>query len=504
MRAFRTLNPRSCSMALAAKFVFVASAIGGPLDRSTERLIRGTDLGGGKAAVYIADLDTGEELANYEGNTALIPASTMKLLTTGTALQVLGSEFTFKTKLILDESVSPPILIIKGDGDPALGDPAIFVDEEPGMEIGVLFDQIASTLEAAGVEAVSQIIVDDRVFDRNFTHPAWPVDQLNRWYCAQVGGLNLHTNVINVYTSPSSSGTPAVRLVPDAYWTQFTVKAKSNRKSRDTAWVSRPTKKNSFTVHGNVSVQSEIPVAIDTPPLFAGRVLGDAFVSRGITVGNENQSMLQAVRLWEPGDELTESRTLAVITTPLSDVLRRVNTNSHNMYAEALLKRFGNAVTADPGSWENGGAVMRMTIAEQLGPEYAESTQISDGSGMSRENRVAPITFVKWMRSLSRSDHWETFTQSLAKPGEGTLRRRFVRDELRSDLAAKSGYLTGTYALAGVLEHPKTKQRIAFSVILNDVRAGSTSRNAKPLIDNIIEEIDEYLRERAGEPAMGG
>lgn len=498
------LNRLGIGPVILALCVCSGVILAGPIGEETERLVQRANLGGGVAAFYIADLDTGEELASHNADTALIPASTMKLLTTGTALRVLGSDFVFRTELIVDESVSPPVLIIRGDGDPALGDPAIFVDEEPGVEVGLLFDQITAALKSAGITAVSEVVVDDRVFDRTYTHPDWPLDQLNRWYCAQVGGLNLHTNVINVYTRPSTSGTPVVRLAPDAYWVQVEVRAKSNRKSRDTAWVSRPTKNNSFTVHGNVSVQSEIPVAVDTPPLFAGRVIADAIDERGISVGIGDQSAVSAVRLWELRDQFDDARTVAVITTPLADVLRRVNTNSHNLYAEALLKRIGHAVTSDPGSWENGSAVVRMTLAEEIGASAAESTLISDGSGMSRENRVTPSTFVAWMRSLAKSDDWEPFVESLAIPGEGTLRSRFIRDELHSELYAKSGYLTGTYALAGIIEHPRTKQRVVFSIMLNDVKAGSTTRNAKPLIDDIVEEIDLYLQEQAGEPVMGG
>jgi D-alanyl-D-alanine carboxypeptidase/D-alanyl-D-alanine-endopeptidase (penicillin-binding protein 4) len=480
----------------------IASA--GPLDESIERLIRDARFGNPKIAISIVDLDTGSELANQHADKPMIPASTMKLLTTGMALQVLGSDFTFRTELIVDDSVSPPILIIRGDGDPALGDPAIFVDETPGVELDTLLDQIAGSLKSSGIESVSGVVIDDRVFDREYTHPSWPEDQLNRWYCAQVGGLNFHTNVINVYTKPSRSGSPIVNMMPDAFWVQMRVKAKSNSGSRDTAWVSRPTKNNVFTVHGNVSAQSEIPVSVDTPPLFAGRVIADALGRRGIRVGSEDQSSYQSVRLWDVGDDFADTRTVAVITTPIADVLKRVNTSSHNMYAEALLKRVGHAVTTDPGSWENGGAVLRMMLSERLGAEAAETTVISDGSGMSRENRVTASTFIGWMRSLSRTDEWDAFESSLARPGEGTLRKRFLEDELSSALYAKSGYLTGTYALAGMLEHPRSRQRVVFSIMLNDVKVGATSRRAKPFIDNVIEEIDSYLSEMAGDPAMGG
>lgn len=505
-RVIDMLVSRRMHRVVSAFAVCVSSCVAwaGPLDDDTERLIRHANIGSAKIALSIMDLDTGETLASHNADSAMIPASTMKLLTTGMALKVLGSEFTFRTQLILDERVSPPILIIRGDGDPALGDPAIFIDETPGVELGTLLDQIAMSLKAGGIDAVSEVVIDDRVFDRVYTHPSWPEDQLNRWYCAQVGGLNFHTNVINVYTQPSASGTPIIEMIPDAYWVQMQVKAKSNRNSRDTAWVSRPTKSNSFTVHGNVSAQSEIPVAIDTPPLFAGRVLADAMGERGIRVGNPDQSAQSAVRLWDPGDEFVESRTVAVITTPIADVLKRVNTNSHNLYAEALLKRVGHAVTSDPGSWENGGAVMRMTLAETLGADAAETTVISDGSGMSRDNRVSSSTFVGWLRAVSRTEHWDAYVDSLAVPGEGTLRSRFDEDSIRNSLHAKSGYLTGTYALAGVLEHPRTRQRIGFSIMLNDVKVGTNSRNAKPFIDDVVEEIDAYLSEMAGDPALGG
>ncbi len=478
-------------------------ALSGPLDKLTQQRISRTNLGGGIASIYITDLDTGEKLADIDGSRPMVPASNMKLLTSGAALFVLGDAFTFRTKLIIDETVTPPTLIIKGDGDPALGDPAIFVGEEPGVTLGTLFDQISDALKKAGVDEIGQILVDDRVLDRNYTHPCWPVEQLNRWYCAQVGGLNFHTNVISVYTMPSSGGTPIVDLQPDARWVDFRVKAKSNTKKRDTAWVSRPTKSNSFTLHGNVGSKSEIPVAIDTPPLFAGRLLATELEKRGIQIGGDDAYPEDMVSLVDPSDWYTSSRTIAVITTPLSDVLSRTNVDSHNLYAEALLKRIGHEITSDPGSWENGATVIRMLLTEKIGAGAAESTVISDGSGMCRENRIAPKTMTAWIRKLSRSDHWEMFRDSLATPGQGTLRSRFLNDSLESAFYGKSGYLKGMYSLSGVLVHPRSGQRVVFSIMLNNVKPGATGLNAKPLIDSIVEEIDEWMSVQAGVSRVG-
>jgi len=480
--------------------------VGGPLDRLTERIINRTNLGGGAVGVYIADLDSGQELASYQGSTVMVPASNMKILTSGAALFVLGNDFTFRTELIIDDSTTPPTLIIKGDGDPALGDPAIFIGEKPGVTLDTLFDQIGDALSGAGITEIGKIIIDDRVLDRNYTHPCWPKAQLNRWYCAQVGGLNFHTNVINVYTTPSNSGgAPIVKLQPDAFWVDLQIKARSNLTKRNSAWVARPKLSNEFTLFGNVGSKAEIPVSINSPPMFAGELLASELEKRGITIGDENKSPRSFVSLISSSDRYVTSRTVAVITTPLSDVLERTNKDSYNLYAEALIKRIGNEITSDPGSWENGATVIRMLLSEKIGPGAAESTIIEDGSGMCRENRVSPKTFVKWIRVLGRSDHWEMFRDSLATPGSGTLRKRFLDDdELESSLYAKSGYLTGMYALSGVLVHPRSRQRVAFSILLNDVKPGESSQNAKPMIDSLVEEIDDWMKQKAGSPRFGG
>ncbi|CAN0557107.1 unnamed protein product, partial [Laminaria digitata] len=61
-------------MACVAGLVLCAQGVlAGPLDRETQRLINGTDLGGGKASVYVVDLDTGEELASYRSDIGMIP-----------------------------------------------------------------------------------------------------------------------------------------------------------------------------------------------------------------------------------------------------------------------------------------------------------------------------------------------------------------------------------------------------------------------------------------------
>ena len=495
----RTTRCRTAGV-LAVVWALGSVCLGGPLDSVLDGLIGRASLGNGKPAVHIIDLDTGRELGEYHSNDLMIPASNMKLLSSGAALMVLGDSFEFETSFEIFEKDGRRTLIIRGSGDPALGDPAIFEDEEQSLTHEALFDAVAKALLDRGIDSIDELVVDDRVFDRTWAHPDWPIDQLNRWYCAEVGGLNFQTNVIKMFPIPGSlGGTPLLEMEPDLPWIDVQIKAKTITKGRDSAWVARPTPANKFTLYGNVRGKTEIPVSVHEPSLFAGGVFAFALSERGIKM-NTDRYIDDIVRLAEPGDDW-DSVPVAVVTTPIADVLKRTNTDSYNLYAEALLKRTGHEITGDPGSWENGASVVRLLLSQHVGAGAAQGTIIADGSGMSRENRVTTKTMTSWLKVLAAQKSWDAFEASLATPGNGTLKRRFLNTNLTSTLRAKSGYLNGVYALSGVLEHPSGR-RIAFSVILNDIKQGTGSRAAKPFIKDVVVEIDAWLDEQAG--TLGG
>jgi Na+/proline symporter len=95
------------------------------------------------------------------------------------------------------------------------------------------------------------------------------------------------------------------------------------------------------------------------------------------------------------------AKVLAVIKTPISAVLERCNVDSDNLYAESLLKSAGNKVTGQPGSWSNGAAVVRMQVKERLGADQAALLVMSDGSGLSRNNRVSPEMLARWLANMA-------------------------------------------------------------------------------------------------------
>ena len=86
-----------------------------------QEAIRASGLPADSVGVSIRDVATMALVADARGGTSMVPASNMKVLTTGAALHVLGADWSFRTRLLRDGDR----LTVVGDGDPSLGDPAL-------------------------------------------------------------------------------------------------------------------------------------------------------------------------------------------------------------------------------------------------------------------------------------------------------------------------------------------------------------------------------------------
>ncbi len=476
-------------------------AAAGPLDDELRDLLRHTDLGDAQVAVLVIDPVTDRVLASHNPDLALIPASNQKLLTSGAALITLGESFAFRTELLLDGAR----LIIRGSGDPGLGDPVLLERSEPPMTVDDLLERLALGIAERTDAGITEIIADDRVFDREYAHPSWPEKDLNRWYCAEVAGLGFHTNVISAFVSPAPDGAgapPRVTIQPNAPIITLKNRARTTNSGANSAWIARPRPENEFTLYGNVHEPALAPIraSIHEPPLFTASLIRNALSNAGVAVPGES-----GMRLANERDHFPDAEPAAVVLTALPEALRRCNADSHNLYAEALIKRIGHEVTTDAGSWSNGAAVIRMILGQRLGPDISSSVHIADGSGMSRENRVSPAVLAAWLDSFSDDPTlFSAFSESLASPGEGTLTSRWRGISLDNEVRAKSGYLTGVYALSGYVIDPTTSRRVVFSMIINEGRR--SSGNARRFHDEFVAEIDQWLTEQrpARVDALGG
>ncbi len=501
-------------LGLVAVLAMSAAAAGQSLDSRVGQIIRGNDLRQTTASVMIVDLETGQELASLNADDPMLPASNMKLVTTAAALDILGKDFRFQTRLeivqpgklanhVVDpnggavpgggEAATPiePTLVLIGDGDPALGDPQVLAGSK--LTVEDLLAQLVKAVKDAGVTSVGRLVVDDRVFDHQFIHEHWPIDQLQNDYCAQVGGLNFYGNVIDVRPEPTALGkSPRVVLEPLAPFIQTSNRAVTAR--NDHFEVERPLGGSDLIFRGSIASRKSVAyqVTINDPPLHTAKLLADRLESAGVTV--------RAVERVGEGELLPPGQTLFTIRTTLFEVLQRCNTHSINLYAEALLKRMGREFTGAPGTWNNGGSAVRDFLRRRLGPTSAVVV-VDDGSGLSRENRVTSRVLVKVLQAMYADEQLRMdYIQSLAVVGEtGTIKGRLP--QLKGRVFAKTGYINGVSAFSGFLLTPGpdggVERAYAFSLIFNDIPGNVRIGDVKRVQDQIVQLLDETTRATA-------
>lgn len=468
------------------------------LTSQTQAIINAADLRKTEVGVYIYDLDNNTPLASINPDRPLIPASNMKVFTTAAALQTLGPDFVFRTELQMlragvVKGTTNPTLVIKGDGDPAFGDPDLLAKH--GLDIEKLLDTWINAVKTTGVKTFDKLIIDDRVFDQDFVHPSWPADQLNQWYCAQVAGLNFNDNCVDLYPEPTVAGqSPRVLIWPLVPAINITNRAMTG--GGDTFWVSRKAGTNDMVFYGKVKNRrtSPINVTIHDPPIFFGELMKHRLSQAGITVAS-------IVRP-ESDDQLPQGQVLHVIQTTIDQVIQRCNKDSQNLFAEALFKRMGRKVTGRPGSWDNGAAALRIFLHNRLGARSA-SLSIADGSGMSRDNKITSRSMVDVLQAMATDPKMsEIFLDSLSVAGEdGTLRKRFA-DLKDAQVLGKSGYIRSVSTLSGIVivndpTRPNGKRTILFSLLFNGFEPPVYLHAVRDTQDKLVKLIYDSVHARA-------
>ncbi|HBZ97104.1 MAG TPA: D-alanyl-D-alanine carboxypeptidase/D-alanyl-D-alanine-endopeptidase [Phycisphaerales bacterium] len=473
--------------ALAAILLCCVATAAGSLQGDAEQAVRRAGFELEDVSVCVIDAETGRRLVDINASTARIPASNMKLLTSGVAARLLGSEFRFQTRLVRDGDR----LVVIGDGDPAFGDPVLLarMQDPKGRPLDPesLIDLWVDAVVSDGIDQIDELVIDDRIFDREFTHASWPREQLINWYCAEVSGLNFHTNTLYFNPRPARGSVDISRISPAYDFLDIRNQLTNDtQRSKQSFAAVRPEGTNAFTCRGNITSAMKYEATVHDMPTLFGRYLAHRLAKQGVRVGR--------VRLANAGDPAFRGQTLGpVVMTPLAQVLERCNTKSHNLYAEAVLKRLGAHYTRSSGGWDNGGTVIRHAVQDAL-PRPDASLHVADGSGMSRENRLSAATLATWLADMDPGDPDDSmFIESLPEPGEGTLRKRFTSRGRNLDgirIKAKSGYLNRICTLSGYVLSDEGR-RLCFSILVNSPT--NRPRDAKSMHEHIVLELVDQI-----------
>jgi D-alanyl-D-alanine carboxypeptidase/D-alanyl-D-alanine-endopeptidase (penicillin-binding protein 4) len=440
----------------------------------------------GRWSVLAISLDRGDTLFARSPHETLAPASNMKLLTTAAALVYLGSDYRFSTFLLADGPIRNGVLegdlYLYGTGDPTLG--TRFAESPSPAILG-----LADSLAALGIREIRGAVVGDGSF---FSGPGsgegWDRDNLNAWYAAPAGALSVHENLVRVEVAPGAPGGPAqLSFVPGGDGVAVRNEAVTGGGGR--IRVTRMDYGGPILISGGIGTgSSSHAVTVADAATYAAALFRDVLLERGFVVhgGVESTdghagSRLTGRTVFAPAleAETPPLRVLARHTSePLQEILGVINHQSHNFYAEQVLRAVGRAAVGEGSA--AGGEVAVKALLARAGVDTAR-VRILDGGGLSALNQVSAGTFVGLLSHMAGSPHAQAFMETLPVAGEVRRFRRMGGTPAAGNLRAKTGTIDSVSALSGYVTSANG-ERVAFSIIGNALPSVSRAKN----IENTI------------------
>ncbi|MGZ5209625.1 MAG: D-alanyl-D-alanine carboxypeptidase/D-alanyl-D-alanine endopeptidase [Kaistella sp.] len=402
----------------------------------------------------IYDPKTKKVVSSYNENASLIPASTTKLLTTDTAVSLLGERFRWITQLEysgqIDENGNlQGNLYIVGSGDPSLG------TNKAGASSysGIVSDFIAAISEKGIKKINGDIIIQTGIFKANKTQklPENIVWLENGNYYLPAGS----TYSIN----PENE-----RLIAKP--------ANPFSENKNFYYISPYIKQ---MVYADKFEGAGLTTKVADPPAYLANSLRTSMIKRGLGVTGKVVTKI--------ADLNPEKRTTitAYQSPTLAEIIYYTNQRSDNALAEATLRMVGFQKKGDQ-TLESG----RSVVVEHLKSSAFETDGLNymDGSGLSRNNLVTPISQVKFLTNIMDEKYYKMYFDSLPIAGQsGTLKSMFS-GEGYGQIFAKTGTLNKVKTLAGYMK-TNTGKTLVFSLLINNY-AGSVDQ-VKARMERILQ-----------------
>lgn len=407
-----------------------------------------------------------EVLYKKNADQYFMPASNLKLLTTATALQQLDSSFKITTPVHLQGN-APNLekLQIIGQGDPTL--------QTEDLE------QLADNLAAEGIRSIDTLTLEQGYFSKSALPSSWEWGDLKFGYATAVTSLILDENTVTLELTPQAVDDPIQttwnNVIAGSQWDV----------NNETTTVAADDEINGLSLQGNLGqtqldLTGELPkdedpirwdLAIPNPDRYIRDTLLRTLRQQGIAVEEINIAHSQVT-------PISDEPWMTFSSPPLTELITEMNHDSHNLYAEALLRVLIEQTNSDADQLE--GIQEQLTTLDISPKAY----QMVDGSGLSRWNLVTPSAIAQLLQGMLETDQAAIFRESLPVAGKtGTLSNRFEDTALEGKLQAKTGTLTGVSALSGYLDS-SDDQPLVFSIFVNHSQLSASQQ--RELIDEMV------------------
>jgi len=444
---------------------------------SAEKFVDNSVLRNANISLLVYDLNAGKTISEIFSNQSIIPASTMKLITTATALELLGSDFCFETKLqianeIDENGVLNGNLYIYGGGDPTLG--SAFIGNRDFLK------QWLNAVKKAGIKQINgNIVADASLFDDEGINPQWSWEDIGNYYAPGIYGISYMDNTARVHLNSGRIGSiPTItKTVPEIPGLLFENHLRSTAIGKDSAYFYGAPHSNLRTIYGEIPANRNDFITktdIPDPALLLAQHVHELLIENGIRI------------VYPPGTQYrgnrTERKTIYThFSPPLSRIVKEINFTSNNHYSEHVFRYL--ALQDSSVATTNGAIGVVQNYWKQKGLPV-EQLFMSDGSGLSRTNAVSAGFYVKllaYMKKQSKASR--AFYDSLPVAGEsGTIAWILKNTSLQGKLRAKSGSLSRVRCYAGYIDMPS--KNYAFVVLMN---------NYNGLPNAAIREMEKYL-----------
>lgn len=456
----------------------------GQINRLVENWKTNKDLKSASIGYCVMDASNSSILSEYNSHEFLIPASTLKVVTTSAALGILGNNFRYETKLVHNGTFDKTTgvlsgdLIIIGSGDPSLQSENFVKDSS------LITDTWAKILKEKGIKEVKgKIVADASCFER-VVPGNWIWSDIGNYFGTVPCGLSYADNKFKIIYSSKEAGSEAKVISFSPTYISQTITITSSvvaKGSEDEAYVYGDPFGYNKEVSGRIppnKTNYEVEASLPDPALLCAEALYGSLKKQGIICN---------AKLIESNYKKANAPVgLPVLYTHYSATLDNIvlytNLKSNNLYCESLLLTMGKGnisagIEAVKNYWQKRGLDM-------------SEIYMSDGSGLSRSNTITTHFHASLLSKMYRdSTHYKTFNTSLPVAGKsGSMANIGKGTYIEKNLRAKTGYINRARGYCGYVKS-KSGKDLAFSILFNNYNF--SARDAKLELEKFMIALGE-------------
>lgn len=457
---------------LVSLFIFCSCVLSSQnrLDEVLETFKKDEQLKHASYSFCVLDAATGKTISEYQSELALIPASTLKIVTTSAALGILGKDYCYKTKFYtatqFDSTLqkNKQVLCVLGSGDPSFG--SSYFNKNNTQFINSIVQQ----LQLNGMKPINgDLIIDNSIFN-NMIPDAWIWSDIGNYFGAGSNGLSYNDNKFSIFLNSKSINDEVVinDVKPLFYKQVITITSRVNAfGTQDNAFVyGDPYSFSTRVILGSIPAQKanyEVEAQAPQPQLYFASELSNTL--QKFNLQNKNGTYknisLQSINL--KGNQL-----IYTYSSPnLEKLIYFTNLKSNNHYAESLLNTLGAVKSKQQGTTENGIQAVKHFWKDR-GIDVT-GLHMVDGSGLSRANTITTKIQATILSKIYRdSSIYIPFNASLPVAGKsGSMTNLCKGTFAENNLRAKTGYINRVRSYCGYVK-TKSGKELAFSVIFNN------------------------------------